>query len=111
MNVIRYTVLIITPTYYELQIEVNLNSIYSVQVVGKKMAGDTVGEFGVICCREQPFTIRTTEICQMLRLRRISLMDAMHRNKEDGQIIMNNLFQVHKGISLSLQKTSDVTTL
>ncbi|KAM1796457.1 hypothetical protein COP2_037522 [Malus domestica] len=62
------------------------------QVIGKATAGDTLGEIGVLCHRPQPFTIRTTELSQILRLRRSSLMTTIQANRDDEQIIMNNIF-------------------
>ncbi|KAF5475148.1 hypothetical protein F2P56_006987 [Juglans regia] len=65
--------------------------------LGEAVAGDSFGEFGVLCYRPQPFSVRTTEISQILRLNRTSLMNAIQANAEDGRIIMNNLFQKLKG--------------
>ncbi|KAJ7968932.1 Potassium channel like [Quillaja saponaria] len=62
------------------------------QVLGKAIAGDTFGEIGVLFCRPQPFTVRTTDLSQILRLSRNSLLNAIQANPEDGRIIMNNLF-------------------
>ncbi|GMP73939.1 hypothetical protein CsSME_00031517 [Camellia sinensis var. sinensis] len=62
-------------------------------VLGKAIAGDMFGEIGVLCYRPQPFTVRTTEISQILRMSRITLMNIIQENKEDGDIIMNNLFK------------------
>ncbi|PRQ29448.1 putative potassium channel, voltage-dependent, EAG/ELK/ERG, ankyrin repeat-containing [Rosa chinensis] len=67
------------------------------QVVGKANSGDTLGEIGVLCQRPQPYTVRTTELSQILRLRRNSLMTTIQTNKEDEQIIMNNIFMKLKG--------------
>ncbi|KAK7821951.1 potassium channel kat1 [Quercus suber] len=63
------------------------------KVLGKAFAGDSFGEFGVLCYRPQPFKVRTTEISQILRLNRTSLMNTIQTNEEDGRIIMSNLFQ------------------
>ena len=52
------------------------------------------GELGVLCYRPQPFTVKTTELSQILRISRTSLMSAMHVHAEDGRVIMNNLFKV-----------------
>lgn len=67
------------------------------QVVGKATSGDTLGEIGVLCHRPQPHTVRTTELSQILRLRRDSLVATIQTNKEDEQIIMNNIFMKLKG--------------
>lgn len=67
-------------------------------VLGKAIAGDMFGEIGVLCYRPQPFTVRTTEISQILRMSRITLMNIIQENKEDGDIIMNNLFKKLTGM-------------
>ncbi|CAK9166356.1 unnamed protein product [Ilex paraguariensis] len=62
------------------------------QVLGKAVAGEMFGEIGVLCHRPQPFTVRTIDICQILRLNRTTLMNGIQTNAQDGCIIMNNLF-------------------
>lgn len=64
------------------------------QVIGKGVAGEIFGEIGVLCNRPQPYTVRTTELSQILRLKRTSLMSIIQANMEDGRITMNNLFLV-----------------
>lgn len=58
----------------------------------KVLAGDTFGDIGVLCDRPQPFTVRTTELSQLLRLRKTSLLNIIQANKADGHIIMSNLY-------------------
>lgn len=64
------------------------------RVIGKTLTGEIFGEIGVLYGRPQPFTFRTTEVSQLLRLNRTALMDSLKVNSEDEHIIMNNLFQV-----------------
>jgi len=64
------------------------------QFQGKAVIGETFGEVGVLYYRPQPFTVRTTELSQILRISRTSLMSAMHAHADDGRVIMNNLFMV-----------------
>ncbi|XP_027354115.1 potassium channel KAT3-like isoform X2 [Abrus precatorius] len=66
-------------------------------VLKHSTAGDTLGEIGVLYCRPQPFTVRTTELSQILRLSRTSLMNAIHANPKAAQIIMKNLLMSLKG--------------
>ncbi|XP_010314865.2 potassium channel KAT1-like [Solanum lycopersicum] len=66
------------------------------QTIGKAVAGEIFGEIGVLCGRPQPFAVRTTEISQILRLNRTSLMNILRANPEDERIIMNNLLMVSK---------------
>ncbi|XP_056158482.1 potassium channel KAT1-like isoform X2 [Syzygium oleosum] len=67
------------------------------QVLGKAVTGDVLGEIGVLCYRPQPFSVRTTEVSQILRLTSTSLVNIMQVNKEDGHVIMNNLSMKLKG--------------
>ena len=84
-----YTLSILNKRPFWIQI-----ALFTIQVLGKAFAGDSFGEFGVLCYRPQPFKVRTTEISQILRLNRTSLMNTIQTNEEDGRIIMSNLFQV-----------------
>lgn len=61
------------------------------QIIGKAVAGELFGEIGVLFGRPQPFSVRTTEISQILRLSRTSLMNILRANPEDERIVMNNL--------------------
>ncbi|KAM3284661.1 potassium channel KAT1 [Capsicum chacoense] len=67
------------------------------QIIGKAVAGELFGEIGVLCGRPQPFSVRTTEISQILRLNRTALMNILHANPEDERIVMNNLFMKLQG--------------
>ncbi|CAN7109120.1 unnamed protein product [Brassica rapa subsp. narinosa] len=67
------------------------------QVQGKSVVGDAFGEIAVLCSTPQPFTVRTTELSQILRVSKKSLMSAMRAHVEDGRIIMNNLFMKLRG--------------
>lgn len=60
----------------------------------KASAEDTFGEIGVLYNKQQPFTVRTKELSQILRLSRTSLMNAIQANPEAAPIIMSNLFMV-----------------
>ncbi|KNA04103.1 hypothetical protein SOVF_202760 [Spinacia oleracea] len=62
------------------------------QVVQRLLEGDIFGDIGVLCNRPQPFTVRTTELSQILRLNKTSLTDIIQANKADGDIIMSHLF-------------------
>ncbi|KAG6489019.1 hypothetical protein ZIOFF_050277 [Zingiber officinale] len=63
------------------------------QVHGKVTAGGVFGEIGVLCKVPQPFTIKTIELSQILRLDRTALFDIIQESKEDATIIMQNLNQ------------------
>ncbi|XVE51604.1 hypothetical protein DITRI_Ditri02bG0054900 [Diplodiscus trichospermus] len=67
------------------------------QVIGKVAAGDMFGEVAVLCYRPQPYTVRTTELCQILRLNGTSLMNTIQVHVEDGHVIMHNLYMKLNG--------------
>ena len=75
----------------------NLHIPYALlQVLRKALTGDTFGETGVLCYKPQPFTVRTTELSQILRLNITPLMNTIQANTEDGHIVMKNFFLVCK---------------
>uniref|UniRef100_M4DWW6 Potassium channel n=1 Tax=Brassica campestris TaxID=3711 RepID=M4DWW6_BRACM len=67
------------------------------QIQGKAVVGDAFGEIGVLCYTPQPFTVSTTELSQILRVHKRSLISAMRAHIEDGRIIINNLFMKLRG--------------
>ncbi|KAK8678112.1 hypothetical protein V6N13_143623 [Hibiscus sabdariffa] len=70
-------------------------------------AGDVFGEVGVLCYRPQPYTARTTELCQILRMNATSLMNIIKVNTEDGSVIMRNLcMKINGPHSSSFDQTS-----
>ncbi|MQL94600.1 hypothetical protein Taro_027256 [Colocasia esculenta] len=63
-------------------------------VQGRVLEGEIFGERGVLLCgRAQPFSFRTSEVSQILRLNRTTLEHIMSANREDETIIRNNLLQ------------------
>ncbi|XP_022724292.1 potassium channel KAT1-like [Durio zibethinus] len=71
------------------------------RVIVKVAAGEMFGEVGVLCYRPQPYTVQTTEICQILRLNGTSLMKTIKVNMEDGHAIMHNLYMKLNGLQSS----------
>ncbi|KAL5157504.1 Potassium channel KAT1 [Glycine soja] len=67
-------------------------------VHGKAVAVDAFGEIGVLYHIPQPFTVRTTELSQILRINKTSLMNVLHANPGDAQITMDNLLMRLKGL-------------
>ncbi|RZR88889.1 hypothetical protein BHM03_00016538 [Ensete ventricosum] len=63
------------------------------KVHGSVTAGEIVGEIAVLCHMPQPFTVRTTEITQILRLKRTILFNIIQESKQDATIVMSNLLQ------------------
>ncbi|XP_020705758.1 potassium channel KAT3-like isoform X1 [Dendrobium catenatum] len=74
-------------------VEYKLHSNGIEQVQGRAYAGDMFGEVGVLCDTPQPFTISTTELTQILRLRRTAFINIVRGSIKDGTLIMNNLLQ------------------
>ncbi|KAL4295385.1 hypothetical protein GQ457_12G023580 [Hibiscus cannabinus] len=74
------------------------------QVVGEAKSGDICGEIGVLCYRPQLFTVRTTRLCQLLRLNRTTFLNIIQANVGDGTIIMNNLLQHLKDMNDPIMK-------
>lgn len=68
-----------------------------IQVRGKVASGETFAVLAVVCYRPQPFTVRTIELSQILRLSSMTPMNLIGKNMEDETIAMNNLFEVHFG--------------
>ncbi|CAD5186642.1 unnamed protein product [Musa acuminata subsp. malaccensis] len=66
------------------------------QVYERVAAGEVFGEIGVLCCMPQPFTARTIELSQILRLSSTTFMNMFQENTEDGNTIRNNLLQKMK---------------
>lgn len=64
------------------------------QVQGVLYAGEIFGEIGALCSVPQPFTICTTKISQLLRVNTTVLKNIIEENKDDEQIVLNNVFQV-----------------
>jgi CRP-like cAMP-binding protein len=52
------------------------------------------GEVGSLCNIPQPFTCRTAELSQLLRISKTRLREIIEENREDSNILMNNLVQV-----------------
>ncbi|THU49172.1 hypothetical protein C4D60_Mb06t06760 [Musa balbisiana] len=63
------------------------------QIHKRVSAGEVFGEIGVLCHMPQPYTARTVELSQILRLSSSTFMNMIQENAGDGIIIMNNLFQ------------------
>ncbi|XP_018682758.2 potassium channel KAT3 isoform X2 [Musa acuminata AAA Group] len=63
------------------------------QIHKRVAAGEVFGEIGVLCHTPQPYTARTVELSQILRLSSSTFMNMIQENAGDGIIIMNNLLQ------------------
>ncbi|PKA47202.1 Potassium channel KAT1 [Apostasia shenzhenica] len=68
-------------------------------VVGRVVSGEMFGDVSTLCYKAQPYTARTTELSQILRINRFILMNRFQENINDGTMVMSNLLQ-----KLRLQK-------
>ncbi|TYI81536.1 hypothetical protein E1A91_D05G160300v1 [Gossypium mustelinum] len=84
------------------------DQVCDLQVTEKVAAGDMFGEVGVLCCRPQPYTARTTELCQILRLNETSLMNILQINIEEGRVMMRNLYMKINGLHSSSFDQSNI---
>ncbi|XP_022879617.1 potassium channel KAT3-like isoform X2 [Olea europaea var. sylvestris] len=86
-----------TPTFTYVLVSGAVDSIENIdghdQVVEKAAPGEIFGEIGVLCGKPQPFGVRTTDVSQILRVNRTTLLNILQTNPEDEHIIMNNLFK------------------
>ncbi|XP_072960328.1 potassium channel KAT3-like isoform X2 [Typha angustifolia] len=76
------------------------------QIHGRLSAGEIFGEIGVLCCSPQPFTYRTTELSQLLRLSSTTFVNIIKENI-DGYIVMNNFYQklkLHESLSAEVEQ-------
>lgn len=63
------------------------------EVVGTLSTGDMFGEVSALCNRPQGFTFRTKTLSQLLRLKHITLREAMETKPEDGIVIVKNFLK------------------
>ena len=68
---------------------------FSFQVIGNAKAGDVIGEIGALCYRPQPYTVRSSKLSQLLRVDRNTFLNIVQGNPVDGQIVIDNLYQVY----------------
>ncbi|KAJ6811978.1 potassium channel KAT3-like [Iris pallida] len=76
------------------------------QVCGRATAGEMFGEIEALFCKRHPFSVRTTELSQMLRFSRTALIRILAEKREDGAIVVNNLLQklrLHKSLYTRVQ--------
>jgi CRP-like cAMP-binding protein len=52
-----------------------------------------IGEIAFLCYMPQPFTVRSRKLSQLLRLERSVFINIVQSHPQDGQRIVDNLFQ------------------
>ncbi|KAI0529361.1 hypothetical protein KFK09_001909 [Dendrobium nobile] len=63
------------------------------QIVGTLTTGEIFGEASALTNRPQSFTFRSKTLCQLLRLKRNTLKEAMKAKQEDSNAIIKNLLK------------------
>ncbi|KAH0469547.1 hypothetical protein IEQ34_001105 [Dendrobium chrysotoxum] len=63
------------------------------QIVGTLTTGEIFGEASALTNRPQSFTFRSRTLCQLLRLKRNTLKEAMNAKQEDSNAIIKNLLK------------------
>jgi potassium channel len=61
------------------------------QLYGKNAVRDMFGEVSALCNIPHPFTCRTAELSQLLRISKTKLTEIMHEHSKDNNIVMTNL--------------------
>jgi potassium channel len=56
--------------------------------------GDMSDEVSTLCNLPHPFTCRTAELSQLIRISKTKLIEIMHEHREDSNIVVTNLLQV-----------------
>ncbi|KAK9268610.1 hypothetical protein L1049_000367 [Liquidambar formosana] len=72
-----------------------VTSFWGLIVVGGAETGELCGEIGVLCYMPQPFTARTKQLSQLLRMNRTAFVNIVQATGGDGTVIMNNLLQLY----------------
>ncbi|XP_020591768.1 potassium channel AKT2 [Phalaenopsis equestris] len=63
------------------------------QILGTLTTGDIFGEASALTNRPQSFTFRSKTLCQLLRLKRSTLKEAMKAKQEDSLAIIKNILK------------------
>ncbi|CAA7396786.1 unnamed protein product [Spirodela intermedia] len=75
------------------EVDIILREAEKEEVLGKLGAGGIFGEICALCNRLQAHTFRTRTLCQLLRLKQATLVEAMGTKHEDSVVIIRNFLQ------------------
>lgn len=67
----------------------------SEQVISELLPYNVVGDVAVICNTPQPYTVRVSELCRLLRIDKQSLTSILQMYLKDSRQILSNLLKVH----------------
>ncbi|XP_058091178.1 potassium channel AKT2 isoform X3 [Magnolia sinica] len=77
------------------EVEIIACDMEAERVVGTLRRRDIFGEISALCRKPQHFTYRTKTLCQLLRLKSSTLIEAMQAN-EENIVILKNFLQHHR---------------
>nr|QCT84044.1 potassium channel SKOR [Thinopyrum elongatum] len=83
----------------------------SEKVISELLPHDVVGDVAVICNTPQPYTIRVSELCRLLRIDKQSLTSILQMYFKDSRQIMSNLLKGKTTESKGKQLESNITYL
>uniref|UniRef100_A0A453C2I2 Potassium channel n=1 Tax=Aegilops tauschii subsp. strangulata TaxID=200361 RepID=A0A453C2I2_AEGTS len=83
----------------------------SEEIVSELLPYDIVGDVAVICNTRQPYTVRASELCSLLRIDKQSLTGILQMYLKDSRQILSNLLKGKRTESKGKQLESDITYL
>ncbi|VAH48169.1 unnamed protein product [Triticum turgidum subsp. durum] len=83
----------------------------SEEIVSELLPYDIVGDVAVICNTRQPYTVRVSELCSLLRIDKQSLTSILQMYLKDSRQILSNLLKGKRTESKGKQLESDITYL
>jgi len=76
------------------QEEVGINEDGTEEIVSLVEPNSTFGEISVLCNIPQPYTVRVSQLCRLLRIDKQSLANILEIYFYDGRKIFDNLLEV-----------------
>ncbi|KAF3552590.1 hypothetical protein DY000_02003544 [Brassica cretica] len=81
----------------------------SEEIVSLLQPDNSFGEISILCNIPQPYTVRVSELCRILRLDKQSFMNILEIYFHDGRRILNNLLEGKESNVRIKQLESDIT--
>ncbi|CAH8309866.1 unnamed protein product [Eruca vesicaria subsp. sativa] len=81
----------------------------SEEIVSLLQPDNSFGEISILCNIPQPYTVRVSELCRILRLDKQSFMNILEIYFHDGRRILNNLLEGKESNVRVKQLESDIT--
>ncbi|KAH0881673.1 hypothetical protein HID58_069067 [Brassica napus] len=81
----------------------------SEEIVSLLQPDNSFGEISILCNIPQPYTVRVSELCRILRLDKQSFMNILEIYFHDGRRILNNLLEGKESNGRIKQLESDIT--